>query len=73
MDHLALKNRTAAVRDRLKIAIADREIRLDKERLRMKQGDAAALKRVNRLQDTLTLYKLTFAHIERSAAILAKS
>ena len=68
-----MKHKTASVRDRLKTAIVSHEVHLVKARQRVKKEDLASMRRLDRLQDTLTLYKRTLIQIERSAEILAKA
>ena len=68
-----MRHKTASVRDRLKTAIVSHELHLVKARQRVKKEDLASMRRLDRLQDSLTLYKRTLVQIERSAEILAKS
>jgi len=68
-----MEQRTRFVRDRVKKAIAQYDPSLRTARRHATSGDAAAIRRLMRWDNTLTLYKRTLKQIEKSAEVLEKA
>jgi hypothetical protein len=68
-----MEQSTPFVRDHLKNAIAQYEVKLRKARRQAKTHDAAVIQRLIRWENTLTVYKRTLELIEKSAEVLEKS